>query len=214
MSQSEVLKVAVRTAVGSRDARKLRRQGRIPASLQTDGDKASHLNLHVDEVAFLASRRHHIHLYDLDIDGDVHSALVRELQWDALGDRVNHIEFKRVERGVETEAEVELDFFGVPKHGILNHLVTHITIKTLPSNIPDSILVKIGDLEVGDHIKAGELEMPEGVTLAVPEDLEILVLSAPRAEVEEVPEGEEAEAAGGEGGAAPETPDAPGTDEG
>lgn len=207
MSHSEVLKVAIRKTVGSRDARKLRREGRIPASLQSDGGGESNLNLHLGEVEFLASRRHHIHLYDLDIEGDLQAALVRELQWDAMGDQIQHIEFKRVQRGVETEAEVELEFFGEPKHGVLNHLVTHITIRTIPSKIPDSILVRVGELEVGDHVKAGDLELPEGVSLAVPEELEILVLSAPRIEVVEEPEGEVA--APEEGGEATETPDQP-----
>ena len=62
MSHSE-LKLVVRKTVGSRDARKLRREGRIPASLQSDGGKEKGLNVHLGEVEFLASRRHHVHLF-------------------------------------------------------------------------------------------------------------------------------------------------------
>jgi large subunit ribosomal protein L25 len=204
MSQSGVLKASLRAKVGSRDARKLRREGRIPASLQSDGGTEANVNVHIDEVAFLASRRHHVHLYDIDVDGNLQAALVRELQWDAMGDQIQHVEFKRVVRGVETEAEVELEVFGHPQSGILNQLVAHITIRTIPSKIPDSIVVKVGELNIGDHVKAGTLTLPEGVSLAVPEDLEVFVVSAPRIEVEETPEGEEPTL--GEG---PETPEAP-----
>ncbi len=177
----------VREKVGSRDARHLRRAGRIPASLQADGDNP-HVNLHLPEDEFLAARRKHVHLFDLVLGSNSESAVIRELQWDALGDRINHVEFKRVVRGVETESEVELAFFGQVAAGNLNHSVTHITIKCLPSIIPDAIEVNVTGMEPGTHIMAGDLTMPEGVSLAVPADLEVAVVAAPKAEVEETSE--------------------------
>ncbi|MCP3919321.1 MAG: 50S ribosomal protein L25 [bacterium] len=180
----------VREKVGSRDARKLRRQGRIPGTLQTDGEHA-HVNLHFAEDDFLAARRAHVHLFDLDIGSDSEAALVRELQWDALGDRIAHVEFKRVVRGVETESEVELSFYGQVTSGILNHNVTHITIRCLPSIIPDSIEVNINGLAAGAHIKTGDLELPEGISLGMSEDFEIAVIAAPKAEVEETTDEDE-----------------------
>ena len=208
MSQSATLKATVRDKVGSRSARKLRRDGQIPASLQTDGNKP-HIDLSMDRDEFLTTRRQHVHLYDLDFDGDLQSAVVRELQWDAFGDQIIHVEFKRVQRGVETEAEVELEFVGHPKGGIVTHLVTHVTVLTIPSKIPDSLEVRVTDLEEGAHIMASDLEMPEGVKLAIPADTEIAVVSTQRVEVEPTEEGEEIE--GGEGaapaGEPPATPD-------
>ena len=183
MSQSIVLKAAERERTGSRASRELRAAGRLPVSLQADGDTAS-VALHVDEVEFLASRRAHVHLYDLEFGGRQASAVVRELQWDTFGDRLLHVDFKRVERGVETEAEVELEFVGQPAAGLLNHLVTHIRVRTVPANIPDAIVVRCADLEIGRHVRAADLVLPEGVAWAVPPTLEIAVVSAPRAEVE------------------------------
>ena len=213
MSSSASLSCGRRTKVGSRDARKLRREGRIPASLQAEGEHP-HVNLHLGAVEFLTSRRGHVHLYDLDIDGDAQSAVVRELQWDALGDHIIHVEFKRVQRGVETDSEVELAFYGQVEEGVLIHNVTHITIRCLPSLIPDSIEVKVEGMVTGTHIKAGELEMPEGVSLVTAPDLEVAVVGALRVapvETEEIdedvilPEGEEPSAPedAGQAGEAP-----------
>jgi large subunit ribosomal protein L25 len=190
MSQDSNLNIEIREKVGSRDARKLRRVGRTPASLQTDGEKP-HLNIHLDREEFLTSRRRNVHLYDLVSGKDTEAALIRELQWDSLGDNILHIEFKRVQRGVKTEAEVQLEFTGHPLSGILNHLVTHVTVITLPSQIPDSIEVRVNDLDVGGHIRASDLELPEGVSLAVPEDLEIAVVSAVKGDPETPEEGAE-----------------------
>jgi large subunit ribosomal protein L25 len=190
MSSSASLSCGRRTKVGSRDARKLRRDGRIPASLQSEGDHP-HVNLHLGTVEFLTSRRAHVHLYDLDIDGEVESAVVRELQWDALGDHIVHVEFKRVQRGVQTESEVELAFYGQVTEGVLVHNVTHITISSIPSLIPDSIEVKVEGMVTGTHIKAADLELPEGITLVTDPELEVAVVGALRAVLEETSEEED-----------------------
>jgi large subunit ribosomal protein L25 len=203
MSSSASLSCGRRTKVGSRDARKLRRDGRTPASLQAEGDH-SHVNLHMDTVEFLTSRRGHVHLYDLDIEGDVESAVVRELQWDALGDHILHVEFKRVQRGVQTESEVELAFYGQVSEGVLVHNVTHITISSIPSLIPDSIEVKVEGMVSGTHIKAGDLELPEGITLVTDPELEVAVVGALRVVVEETVEEEDLSLPEGEEPPAPE----------
>jgi len=190
MTETKPLKALVREKVGSRSARKLRAEGQLPASLQADGDH-DHVNIAISEYDFLSARRHHIHLYDLDIDGSLESAVIRELQWDALGGNLNHVEFKRVTRGVATESEVEIEFIGHPKVGQINYLHTHITISCIPSLIPDNIEFRVGELELGDHVKAGDLELPAGISLVVDADLEIATVSAEKVEVEETPEGED-----------------------
>jgi len=163
---SSTLKGVVRDRLGSRSSRKLRIQGRIPVCIQ--GESKGNLELSIDEDAFLAARRHHEHLFDIELDGaDLETALVRELQWDAMGDRIIHVEFRRVIRGQKTDSEVEIEFVGHPKSGILNHLMTHVTINCLPSIIPNSIEVKIDSLEAGDSILIGDLVLPEGVEIVM-----------------------------------------------
>lgn len=179
MAQSQNLETKTRTRLGSRGSRELRSAGRIPANLQADG-KSPHLDFSIDADVFMASRRHHVHLYDLDFGGKLESAVVRELQWDAFGDALLHVEFKRVQRDVETTSQVALEFVGTPKKGIVNHLVTKVTILSLPHLIPDSIEVRVGELVEGQHIKASDLVLPEGVKLAIPPETEIAIISSPR----------------------------------
>jgi len=167
MKKSEVLKAEKRDRVGTRPARKLRAQGRITASLEAEG-QSPHVDFHIDEHTFLATRRHHTHLYEIDLAGKVETALVRELQWDTLGDRIQHIEFRRVRRDVKTDALVELEFVGHPKGGMLNHLVTQVTVRCFPDQIPDSIEVPVGKLEADGVVLAKELVMPPAVELVSP----------------------------------------------
>jgi large subunit ribosomal protein L25 len=204
--KSEVLKAGVRTQVGSRNARHLRADGRIPASLDKD-DKHDHADIHIEEHNFLATRRRHTHLYEIEIEGQkgLQMAVVRELQWDTFGEQIVHIDFKRVQRDVKTNTDVELEYTGVPKGGILNHLVTHVTVRCVPLLIPDMIEVPVGHLELGNAVYLKDLKMPEGVELIGNPELKIaVVVMAAKPEIAATPaEGADAAATPAAGGAAP-----------
>jgi len=186
---STQLKVQKREAVGTRHSRKLREQGRIPASVQALADEP-HIDISIDEADFMSARRAHEHVYDLEIAGNHETALVRELTWDVFGEKILHVEFRRVDLDKVTEFEVELEFDGHPK-GVLNHVITHITLSAKPGNIPDSIEVKVEGLEPGTHLTAADLILPEGVSLGCDPQTSVANISEIKAaeeEVEEVPE--------------------------
>ena len=189
MSDSSVLPAERREIVGTRASRAVRSAGRIPASLQADSESA-HIDISIDEREFLASRRKHIHLYDIDVEGDVSSAIVRELQWDAFGDNIIHVEFRRVQRGVEIESVVALSTVGQAA-GLVNLLVSQITILSIPSKIPDGLEINVKGLEEGTHLTAEAIEMPEGVSLAIDLETEVVTISGIKEEVEEAVEVEE-----------------------
>jgi large subunit ribosomal protein L25 len=197
--KSEILKATARTQLGTRHARRLRADGRIPASLGAD-DKHPHADIHIEAHNFMATRRRHTHLYDIEVEGmsGMQMAVVRELQWDTFGESITHIDFKRVQANVKTESEVELDFVGHPKGGIINHLVMHVTVSCIPSLIPDSIEVPVGHLELGGAVYLRELKAPEGVEILGNKDQKVaVVVMAAKPEIAATP------AEGAEGAAAP-----------
>lgn len=183
---SATLNGTVRDKLGSRYARRLRLQNRIPCSIQ--GEDKANVDISIDVDEFLTARRHHEHLFDITLGSDTETAMVRELQWDLLGQDIVHVEFQRVVRGRKTEVEAELVFIGHPKGGVLNHLVTHVTVLCLPSEIPDNIEVRVDGLEPGHPIFAKDLQLPENVDLAIDSETQVAVVSAVRAIEEEVPE--------------------------
>ncbi len=188
MSDSSVLTAERRDKVGTRASRVVRNAGRIPANLQADS-KSAHVDISIDEREFLASRRKHVHLYDIDVDGDVSSAIVRELMWDAFGDNIIHVEFRRVERGVEIESEVALTTVGQAE-GVVNLLVSQITIRSIPSMIPNGLEINVKGLEEGVHLTAAQIELPEGVSLAIDLETEVVTISGMKEE-EPIDTGEE-----------------------
>jgi len=176
------LKTAPRSRVGTRASRVLRMQGRIPVSLQGDGKDSQMLT--IDQHEFLAARRAHEHVFTLEFEGGgSHSAMVRELHWDPLGEDILHVEFRRVDLTRETEAEVMLEFIGHPKGGVLNHLVAQVTVAAIPSKIPDVIEVKVDAMELGHPLYARDLKLPEGVRLVTPGTVSIAVVVVVKEEV-------------------------------
>lgn len=202
------LKTTLRPRVGSRATRLLRRQGFIPVSLQGEGKEA--LLLSIEEREFLTARRKHEHVFMLELEGGgSDSVMVRELQWDPLGEQIVHVEFRRVDLTRETEAEVPLVFVGHPKGGVLNHLVAQVTVAAIPSKIPDSIEVKVDAMELGHPLFARDLKLPDGVRLVTPGNVSVAVVVIVKEEVAApvaaaVPaEGEAAPAAAAGAAAAP-----------
>lgn len=195
--KSEVLKAELRAQLGTRAARALRAEGRIPVSMNADSTHG-HVDLSIEEHNFMATRRRHIHLYEIEFGGSREMAVVRELQWNTFGEQIVHIDFKRVQRDVKTESEVELEFTGHPKGGVLNHIHTHVTVLCLPMDIPDSIEVPVGGLDTGGSVLAKDLKLPAGVELVhlSPETKIAVVVLAAKAEAAPAADAAAAPAAG------------------
>lgn len=193
---STTLKAEVRAQVGTRQSRKLRADGRIPGNLQGGTDQP-HIDLSIDEAEFLTARRHHQHLYELEFGGKLETALIEELQWDVFGERIRHVEFRRVDRFAKTDVVVPLEFMGEPKSGVVMHLRNELTILTTPDAIPDSLVIKVGELVIGDTVKASQVPLPAGATLFEDEDPEAIVAHViePKVEAPAAPTPEAAAAA-------------------
>jgi large subunit ribosomal protein L25 len=182
------LSAELREKVGSRAARKMRANGGIPCSLQDP--KAAVIAFGINEEEFLAARRAHEHLFDIKIGKEEHAAVIRELQYDYLTDRIIHVEFQAVTRGVKVESEVSLTFIGHPAGGVLNTIVDHVTVSSLPSMIPNTIEVQVGELSEGNTLAASELIMPEGCVLITSGDTNVAGVSGADEVVEAGDEGE------------------------
>jgi len=192
-TSTATLKASTRAKLGSRASAALRSQGLIPASIEWLAEQP-HLDVAVDEAEFMASRRKHQHVYQLQLDSGVETTIVRELQWDVFGSHITHIEFRRVDLNKKTEVEVDLHFVGHPK-GVLNQLVSHVKVLALPTEIPDDLEVSVADLEPGTSVTAEKIKLPAGVELVTPPQVTVARISEIKIEVVEAAPAEAAAAA-------------------
>ena len=184
---AEALNVEVRQGRGTREARRMRRNGKVPAVLYGHGESTVALAVGHDDLATVL--RHHSRLVDLK-GGVNESALIRALQWDTFGTDVLHVDFARVSADERIEVQVSVELRGtapgVNEGGVVEHLLHEVTVECLATAIPDRIQVKINGLNKGEEITVAQLELPEGVKML--SDPEGIVVQCVEAAAEPEPE--------------------------
>lgn len=191
---AETLHVHARDGRGKREAKRLRRDGSIPAILYGHKEAAVSLAVPIEEIR--TALRHGGRLVNLQ--GAVNeSALIRDLQWDVYGLDVLHVDFARVSQDerIEVQVPVELrgDAPGSHAGGVLQHLLHEVEVECLATGIPERIQVNINHLELHGEIAAGQLELPQGVKLLSDPEAIVVQCVEPAAEIDEAAVGEGAE---------------------
>ncbi|MDX6632111.1 MAG: large subunit ribosomal protein [Solirubrobacterales bacterium] len=210
-SERATLKVAPRTDFGSRESRRLRRQGLVPGIVYAAGSEARPFQVPERDVAHVLAEGHA--LFDLEIEGAGSvPVVVKEQQLDAVRGTLKHIDCLEVKLDEAIEADVALELLGAEDApgvktggGVLEHVTREVTIMALPTEIPDAIYADVSGMEINDTLQLSSVSPPEGVSF-VAEDLDevtVATLSPPRVE-EAAPELEEEAELVGEEGEAPE----------
>lgn len=124
----------------------------------------------------------------LNKDKEKITAVIKDVSYDVLSDRVNHVDFMKIEAKKELEITVPLELEGVcrgvKEGGILDFVLREIDIRTIPSKIPHSIKIDVSNLEIGDTLKISDLNIPEGVIVHTPRESICISIHAPRKEEE------------------------------
>lgn len=223
-SDRATLNASPRTDFGTRTTRRLRREGKLPGIIYSEGSDAMSFQVESRDARVVLGAGHA--LFDLQIEGsDPVPVVVKEQQHHPVRGDLQHIDLQKVRLDVAIQAEVPVelegadDAPGVKQGGVLEHVTREVTVEALPTAIPDSISLDVSDMEINDVRTLEDLTAPEGTELISddPAELTLVTLSPPR--VEEEPEtdvdeepgvvGEEAE---GEGEAEAPADDAGGDD--
>ncbi len=203
MSENATLKATLRTETGKSAARRMRREGRIPAVVYGRGEETHALSLDAHEFEMLL-KQHALDttLIDLTIEGKREGkirALVSEVQSHPYKPEVLHVDFQQIHAGERVTVEVPIRLVGtaagVRAGGVLQHVLHEVELECAVENIPDALEADVSTLQVGDSIHVGELNLPEGVDLLIDLDRTVCTVAAPT--VLEVAEEAEEEAVAG-----------------
>ncbi|GED86557.1 50S ribosomal protein L25/general stress protein Ctc [Streptomyces sp. NPDC091412] len=192
---SEVkLAAETRTEFGKGAARRVRRENKVPGVLYEHGMVPIHLTLPGHEL-LMALRTPNV-LLSLDIDGKSNElAIPKAVQRDPLKGFLVHVDLLMVKRGERVVVEIPVVAEGelAPGGNLLEHVLTALPVEAEATHIPDTLPVSVAGLSAGDAILAKDINLPDGVKLAVEEDTAVLQVLA--AQAEEAPAGEEGEEA-------------------
>jgi len=159
------LKAEKRTTKGSKAVKKLRESGQIPAILY--GHKPDNVMLCLNEHDFTRILHSGTRMINLTVDNKKESALIKDVQYDNLLDRVLHVDFSRIDLTERVKLRVPLEVHGEPvgvkEGGVLTHVMKDVEIECLPTAIPEKIKVNISELGIGKAIHVKELPVLEGI---------------------------------------------------
>jgi len=191
-----------RTEFGKGAARRVRRAGRVPAIVYGHGTDTRHVTLPGHEL-LMALKTPNV-LIEVDgLSSRAQLTLPKAVQRDPIRGHIEHVDLILVRRGEKVTVEVPVQVTGeVEPGGLLDQQMMRLAVEAEATAIPQAIDVNVEGMEVGSAVHAGDLTLPQGVTLAAESELLVLhVLAAPTAE--------QIEAELGEAPAAEEVPAAP-----
>ncbi len=186
--ESPLIKVELRDKLGTRYARRLRKSGRMPATIYSKGTDP--ISVSIDEIEILKHLHGGSHVMELDNgDGNPATVLVKDLQFGYLGDNLIHVDFARVDLKQIVTITMTLEISGAPTNSteagaILEIPRPQIEIECMVKDIPDSIKVDLSTVE--SIFTIGDLTLPDGVTAILPPERHIAHVTIVQEIIEEV----------------------------
>ncbi|MCX6274745.1 MAG: 50S ribosomal protein L25/general stress protein Ctc [Bacteroidetes bacterium] len=177
---------ARRAAQSKQETKSLRAQGKVPCVLY-GGKEQVHFSVPALSLKNLVYSPN-VHLVDLDIDGSTYRAVMKELQFHSVNDRLLHIDFMQVveDKKVTVEVPVRLTgtAVGVRAGGQMLHKMRKLKISALPKDLPDQFELKVDDMQIGQTVRVRDMVL-DGVTFLDIPAAAIVAIKTARAVVEE-----------------------------
>ena len=163
---AEALVVEKRETTGTLRIRRMRNEGKIPAVLYGHGEESVNLAIDSRAVSKMVDHGHYI----VSLSGAVsETAMIKEVQWDAFGSRILHIDLARVDASESIEVSLPLvvkgEAPGAGLGGMVNQLSHELKIACPANKLPDSLDISIDNLQLEGSVTASEVELPEGASL-------------------------------------------------
>lgn len=175
--------------------RKVRGNGRIPAVIYGRHNPPQKLEVGQRDIENLI---HHSVtenvLVDLAVDGAAKRlALVQEVQHHPLSGQVLHVDLHEVVESEKVTLTVPVETVGEPTGvktggGVLEHVLFRLKVRALPKDLPETLVVDVTHLEVGQSIHIGDIKPPEGVEILGDKKIVVLSVAMPRTEAQEAAE--------------------------
>jgi large subunit ribosomal protein L25 len=202
-TENNVLEAQPRTPGNKNTARRVRRDGKIPAVLYGAGKDS--LSVAVDPrqvLRILNSETGHNTIFDLALDHDKTKAMIVDWQYEPIKGKLLHIDLKRIAMDkklmVQVPIELKGEAMGVKQEGgILEQMLREVEIECLPADIPSYIEVDVSHLAFGVVLRVADLPHNEKLKFLTDENQPVAHVTSVKEEVVATPEGVAAEAATG-----------------
>ncbi len=153
------IKGTIRKDTGKKYTKKLREEGYVPCVLY-GGEKNIHFSALEKSFKDLVYT-HHVHIINLDLEGNSYKAILRNIQFHPVTDKIQHIDFVEVFEDVPTIVEIPVELtgnsIGLKNGGKVRQRRRSLKVKGLIKDMPDTLEIDMTDIDIGDYIKIGDL---------------------------------------------------------
>ena len=206
MSSDLKLEAETGRSLGSRSSRRLRRSDKIPAVVYGQGSEP--LSVVLDRLKFRAALNAAgpNAVITLDVDGNDHLTIVKNMQRDPIANRVTHVDFMRINLDQRLIVDVPITLVGEAaivglEGAVVQQQMMTLTVEAPAGNIPQLFEADITEMSIANPVRVSDLDMGSGVVPQVEEDALIAIgqrsraaVAAEEAEEAELEEGEELDA--------------------
>ena len=186
-----VLNASARETGGKGKARKLRALGALPGVIYSAGNKALSISVNPGELEAIFRKTNDPNtVVSVELDGSVHSCLVKDVQRHPVSKVLRHIDFYEVNKKENVEVSIRVkttgDPVGVKMGGTLRTVQRTLDVVCKPFDIPEIISVDVSEMNVGDFIKVSAIAAPKGCDIVYTADFNVIAVAGKRggAEVE------------------------------
>lgn len=181
-----------RAQVKRAGVKKVRGNGRIPAVIYGRHNAPQNLEIGQRDIENLI--HHSVSenvLVDLTVDGNAKRlALVQEVQHHPLSGRVLHVDLHEVVESEKVTIMVPVETVGEAagvktSGGVLEHVLFRLKVRALPKDLPETLVVDVNHLELGQSIHVGDIKPPEGVEILGDKKIVVIAVALPRTEAQE-----------------------------
>ena len=180
--------VQARDEFGKGPARRLRMTGVVPGVAYGLGRETVHLAVTETELNEMLRASDGNVVLDLDVPGvdkqDDVAAIVKDIQRDPITRAALNVDFQWISLAEKITVDVAVTVIGeapgvVDDGGVVQQQYHQVLVSCLPMDIPESVLISIDGMAIGDALYARDLQVPEGAELMLDEDEAVLSIAAP-----------------------------------
>jgi large subunit ribosomal protein L25 len=201
---NNLLEAQPRTPGNKNDARRVRRDGKIPAVVYGAGKDAVSVSVDPRQVTrILNSETGHNTIFDLALDGsDRTKAMIVDWQYEPIKGKLLHIDLKRIAMDKKLTVMVPVFLKGEPvgvkqQGGILEQILREVEVECLPADIPSHIDADVSELVFGKVLRVSDLPHSDQLKFLTDENQPVAHVTSVKEEVVATPEAAAAEAAAG-----------------
>ena len=167
---------------GKGTARKLRRDGKVPAVVYGRGRTPSHIAFDAHEIFLLVKGKANA-VINVDVEGKPLYALVKDIQRHPLKRTIEHIDLLRVTEEDKVEVSVPVVMEGESFSGTIATVeLLEVTVLAPVIAIPEQIVVNVEGKQAGEHVTVADLELPANVVCEMDPEAIVVGVSVPSSE--------------------------------